>query len=62
MELLRCEFHSVRVFLFSKTLTFFQVQTSYETFETDNSESIYDVALETSMEDDTNLFLTLCLR
>ena len=39
-----------------------QVQTTYETFETDNSESIYEVALETSREDETHLFLTLCLR
>ena len=40
----------------------FQVHTTYETMANDNSNSIYDVSLETSKDEDNIVFLTLCLK
>jgi len=39
-----------------------EVLTTYETMANDNSNSIYDVSLETSKEEDNIVFLTLCLK
>ena len=40
----------------------FQVLTTYETMANDNSNSIYDISLETSKDEDNIVFLTLCLK
>ena len=45
-----------------KFLLTFQVLTTYETMANDNSNSIYDVSLETSKDEDNIVFLTLCLK
>ena len=39
-----------------------QVQTVYETFSVENADSIYMASLEASLETDTTLFITLCIR
>ena len=45
-----------------KFLLTFQVLTTYETMANDNSNSIYDISLETSKEPENIVFLTLCLK
>jgi len=39
-----------------------EVQTVYETFSVENADSIYMASLEASLETDTTLFITLCIR
>ena len=39
-----------------------QVQTVYESFSVENADSIYMASLEASLETDTTLFITLCIR
>ena len=66
MKILMSENLNIKIFCqtscFLIQIIDFQVHTTYETMANDNSNSIYDVSLETSKDEDNIVFLTLCLK